>query len=526
MNKFLLTVLIAVGLAAPAQEAAAQFAEGELTTVRVGNDDLYFTLDDAQKVATLQHYLVKSGRKTEEKFYEFESFTVPTEVTYNGVKYTVALGDNVLKNSPNLKTLVVPDPIATLPDWFAYGCKALSSVTLPSKLKSIGNGAFQQCAALESITLPDGLESLGNDYFVGSGRGDMYSHNWTFNFSGLRSIIIPGSVRCIPNLCFENCRNLESVTIKEGVKTIGVGAFRYAAYENNPLTISIPESVDSIYSAAFVRCNAKSIDIPQSVVFLGSSFCYEAPITGFTIPTQVSVLPSLGLGATQIKELTIPANIKEVYPSALIYIFPLETLTISDSDEPLLFSYNPERSQLHSTDRKGRWLSRCDNLTSLYLGRNVGVTDTEGMPEAQACGTRADVDLSETEPFGVMNALKDITIGEKVTDATALMLDQYPALETITIKSPVPPTINMPSAQQMSTVKVYVPEGSVETYKANAQWNGFVSIEGKDLAGVTEIATDSEAPVIYYNLQGQPVDNPRGGIFIRKQGAKARTVRL
>ena len=480
MNKFLLTVLIAVGLAAPAQEAAAQFAEGELTTVRVGNDDLYFTLDDAQKVATLQHYLVRAGRKTEEKFYEFESFTVPTEVTYNGVKYTVTLGDKALEGSPNLKTLVVPDPIAALPYRFAYGCKNLTNVTLPSTLKSIGNEAFYNCTALESITLPDGLESLGNNYYVGSGRGDMYSHNFTFNYSGLRSITIPGSVKCIPNFCFSNCKNLESVTVMDGVKTIGVQAFSYSGDESKPFTVSIPQSVDSIYSSAFFRCKGlQSIDIPQSVVFLGSSFCYEAPITGFTIPTQVSVLPSLGLGATQIKELTIPANIKEVYPSALIYIFPLETLTISDSDEPLMFSYNPERSQLHSTDRKGRWLSRCDNLTSLYLGRNVRVTDTEGMPEAQACGTRADVDLSETEPFGVMNALKDITIGEKVTDATSLMLDQYPALETITIMSPVPPTINMPSAQQMSTVKVYVPEGSVEAYKANAQWNGFVSIEGK-----------------------------------------------
>lgn len=183
MNKFLLTVLIAVGLAAPAQEAAAQFAEGELTTVRVGNDDLYFTLDDAQKVATLQHYLVKAGRKTEEKFYEFESFTVPTEVTYNSVKYTVALGDDALKGSPNLKTLVVPDQFTALPYSFAYGCKNLTNVTLPSTLKSIGNFAFYECAALESITLPDGLESLGNDYFVGDDFWNMYSHNSTFELS-------------------------------------------------------------------------------------------------------------------------------------------------------------------------------------------------------------------------------------------------------------------------------------------------------------------------------------------------------
>lgn len=523
MNKFLLTVLIAVGLAAPAQEAAAQFAEGELTTVRVDNDDLYFTLDDAQKVATLQHYLVKAGRKTEEKFYEFESFTVPTDVTYNGVKYTVALGDKALEGSPNLKTLVVPDPIAALPYRFAYGCKNLTNVTLPSTLKSIGNEAFYNCAALESITLPDGLESLGNNYYVGIKEGS--SHNSTFELSGLRSITIPGSVKCIPNWCFSSCKNLESVTIMDGVKTIGVGAFSLSTGEvekSKPFTVSIPESVDSIYSTAFrLRTGLTTLEVPQNVVFLGTMFVGETGLLSFNIPSKVSILPSRGLMYTQLKELTIPANIKTVNPGA-IQTLTLETLTISDSDEPLLFSYNPERSQLHSTDMTGKWVGTRNVITSLYLGRNVKVTDTE----VSVASSRADVDLSETEPFGVMNALKDITIGEKVTDATSLMLDRYPALETITIKSTVPPTINMPSAQQMLTVKVYVPEGSVEAYKANAQWNGFVSIEGKDLAGVTEITTDSEATVIYYNLQGQPVDNPRGGIFIRKQGAKAQTVKL
>lgn len=520
MNKLLLTVLIAVGLAAPAQEAAAQFAEGELTTVRVGNDDLYFTFDDAQKVATLQHYLVKAGRKTEEKFYEFESFTVPTEVTYNGVKYTVALGDNVLKDSPNLKTLVVPDPITTLPDWFAYGCKALSSVTLPSTLKHIGNGAFHQCSALESITLPDGLESLGNNYYVGPREG--YSHNETFSYSGLKSITIPGSVRCIPNFCFTECKNLESVTIMDGVKAIGVHAFSRSGDASKPFTVSIPESVDSIYMSAFLSCaGLKTLELPQGIVMLGTSAISRTGLLSFNIPPKISVLPTYCISQTQLKELTIPTNIKTINPGA-IRILTLETLTISDSDEPISFSFKPERSQLNASDATGNWVGATNVISSLYLGRDVKVIDTE-VPVASS---RADAAPSELEPFGVMNALKDITIGEKVTDATVLMLDQYPALETITIMSPVPPTINMPSAQQMSTVKVYVPEGSVEAYKANAQWNGFVSIEGKEPAGVTEITTDSEAPVTYYNLQGQPVDNPRGGIFIRKQGAKARTVKL
>ena len=35
-----------------------------------------------------------------------------------------------------------------------------------------------------------------------------------------------------------------------------------------------------------------------------------------------------------------------------------------------------------------------------------------------------------------------------------------------------------------------------------------------------------DAPVEYYNLQGVRVDNPAGGLFIRRQGNKAEKVIL
>ncbi len=43
---------------------------------------------------------------------------------------------------------------------------------------------------------------------------------------------------------------------------------------------------------------------------------------------------------------------------------------------------------------------------------------------------------------------------------------------------------------------------------------------------VGEINTDANAPVEYYNLQGVKVENPVGGIFIRKQGSKTTKVVL
>ena len=49
---------------------------------------------------------------------------------------------------------------------------------------------------------------------------------------------------------------------------------------------------------------------------------------------------------------------------------------------------------------------------------------------------------------------------------------------------------------------------------------------GKASVGVESIATDANAPVEYYNLQGVRVANPKNGVFIKKQGEKATKVVL
>ena len=66
---------------------------------------------------------------------------------------------------------------------------------------------------------------------------------------------------------FENCSNLTSIIISNGVTSIGSNAF----YKCSSLTsINIPESVTSIGSRAFWNCSKlTSINIPNSVTSIG-----------------------------------------------------------------------------------------------------------------------------------------------------------------------------------------------------------------------------------------------------------------
>ena len=91
------------------------------------------------------------------------------------------------------------------------GCSGLTSITIPSKVVSIGYEAFCGCTGLTSITIPSSVVSIGNEAFYGC--------------IGLTSITIPSSVVSIGNETFRDCTGLTSITIPSSVVSIGNRAF-------------------------------------------------------------------------------------------------------------------------------------------------------------------------------------------------------------------------------------------------------------------------------------------------------------
>lgn len=49
-------------------------------------------------------------------------------------------------------------------------CRSLSSITLPSSVKSIGDYAFSYCSSLTSIIIPESVASIGRDAFIGCNK--------------------------------------------------------------------------------------------------------------------------------------------------------------------------------------------------------------------------------------------------------------------------------------------------------------------------------------------------------------------
>ena len=175
----------------------------------------------------------------------------------------------------SLTSITLPSRITSLgEDCFSY-CRSLTSITLPSGITSLGNSCFNGCRSLTSITLPDGITSLGNFCFDGC--------------ISLTSITLPSGITSLGNSCFWGCRSLTSITLPDGITSLGEDCFR----ECSGLTsISLPSGITSLGNSCFSFCSGlTSITLPAGLTSLGNwCFYYCSSLTSISLPSDITSL--------------------------------------------------------------------------------------------------------------------------------------------------------------------------------------------------------------------------------------------
>lgn len=86
-----------------------------------------------------------------------------------------------------VEKIVVPEGVELISEFAFYGSEALSDITLPESLSEIAANAFGHCFSLTEINLPYGLECIEGS---------------AFHCTGLKSVVIPDSVRRLGNYAF------------------------------------------------------------------------------------------------------------------------------------------------------------------------------------------------------------------------------------------------------------------------------------------------------------------------------------
>lgn len=134
------------------------------------------------------------GKTLTMKSHTWEEATGKGVITFDGSIATV--GYRAFYREA-VTSVTLPECVTTIGKYAFGSCSKVTSINFPEGLQSIGDNAFATCKTLTSIKLAEGLESIGT---------------YAFDKTGLTSVDIPKSVTTIGRYAF-NCDNLSTLKV-------------------------------------------------------------------------------------------------------------------------------------------------------------------------------------------------------------------------------------------------------------------------------------------------------------------------
>lgn len=266
-------------------------------------------------------------------FYTFAQDYVESYLTYSVTADGITITDCDTSLSGNV---VLPDTIDDLPVTVIgkqafRSCSKITSITLPSSIKTIEMQAFSYCSSLESVTLNEGLEELDTFIFE--------------SCSKLANIHIPASLTKIPQRAFEDS-SVKQFTVSADNSNYTADSYgvlyskdmtKLLQYPtaNEATEYSIPQGVTDILSYAFFGSKKlTSVTIPETVINIEEqAFRSCNRLASIIIPDSTEIIGSYAFQGTGIESVHIGSGVKSIGDRSFDYCTKLKSATVSQGNE-------------------------------------------------------------------------------------------------------------------------------------------------------------------------------------------------
>ena len=432
----------------------------------------------------------------------------------------VELPPYFLQNS-KITSLSLPASVTTIGSYAFQNCSNLSSLSLSTSLNSIGSYAFQNCYNLSSLTFPDNLTSIGD-----------YSFSGCYNIS---KISLSSNLISIGSYAFYNCTKITSLGLPQKLSLIGSHAF-----ENNMITtLRIPALVNSVGQSAFYKCPLIKIVVESSNTHFTNSFHIDHgtvnrptfitmiypsgsdvgyyvncnnmivldPNTSFVVDGITYVITDMtnrmvkivdvdetkcasDIEIKKVKYRNVEFTPTEIGVAAVAANYTVQNLNVGD-----IITNLPEYSfykcdALRSIDMKntqaiGQYAFAESGLYKASLPNSV---QTIGQHAFENCKRMTEfvvgtgVNTIDQYVLAGCSALRRVELGANVTTINANSFNGCSKIKTLRVRRTTPPTATSGVFNDLDkwTCTLYVPTGTVDTYKNANEWKTFFFISDSE----------------------------------------------
>ncbi|MFR4292933.1 MAG: leucine-rich repeat protein [Christensenellales bacterium] len=420
-------------------------------TVRIG-DDVF--KEHAITSVQLPDSLQKIGNCAFQFCKELKEITFPEGlITIDGLAFAYctqlenvvlpeglkSLGDSAFRSCDSLTEITVPEGITFMSGTFAT-CYSLRTVNLPSGLTHMMNGVVEGCRSLETLHLPAKLADI-------SGEWPSKLKTITTAFGSVRYVSEDGILYDTQDnsILFVNASITGNVTVRDGITTIGAGAFKG---RKGLTSVTLPESCTVIDSYAFENCTALTdINFPEKLELIGRNAFYNSGITSLKLSQ-----PGLHVGSFaftdchQLKSVEITSTDFDLMEWAFARCENLETVILP----PQVFRM------------EGGCFTECTSLTTVVLPKNI--TFVHGF---KGCTSLKTIEIPDSvtsigyEAFANCKSLESIHLPDGVTNIGDLAFARCFALKDVNFPAALT-TIGKEAFRSVPIAEVVIPANVTE----------------------------------------------------------------
>lgn len=271
------------------------------------------------------------------------SIVIPDSVT--------KIGKGAFGNCGSLERATLSKNLTRIEDEMFLYCSQLAEIVVPEGVTYIGTMAFGYCQALDKVTLPDSLVSLGENVFGGCGNitynqydNAIYLGNDSNPYIVLMKVVdlsideceINEDTKIIYGSAFANCVLLKSISLPEGLLSIGNSAF----YSTGLKSIFLPSSLIEIKDQAFYNCFFTQFNEDEDARYIGSEnnpylILYEIKDKSaetFTVREGVRFIYEQAFkDAENLYEVVLPQSLQEIRDGAFENCSELTDINLPES---------------------------------------------------------------------------------------------------------------------------------------------------------------------------------------------------